>query len=293
MSSSSLLRHILPVLMMAGIPSICMAETCDDPNPIRFSLIPKKNIAEQLDHYRPMLALLEKKLGRKIETLQPASYGSVIEGLLSGSIDIAELGAGSYALAKNRDPSSIQAFATYSHLRGQYNEEGKYYRSLLIVRKDSKFQSVDALMGSSVNLTDPASTSGAIVPQKAFPRTVGMPLDSYFHRVLYAGSHEMAAQSVKKRFSDAAFVASIRLDEAIDAKKFSRDDFRVLWKSERLPNEPTVYRGKLCESLKARIREAYFSESAELLPMLAKLKAVKFLPASDEEYVPIRELVKE
>jgi phosphonate transport system substrate-binding protein len=287
------MRRILPLLLLACMPALAQAEACQDPRPLRFSLIPKKNMAEQLEHYRPLLNQLEKQLGRRVETFQPTSYSSVIEGMLAGSIDIAELGAASYALAKNRDPAAIEAFATHAHVRGTFNPEGKYYRSMLIVKSKSGYNDVTSLLGKNVNLTDPASTSGAVVPRSLFARHVGMPLERYFSHVLYAGSHENAAQSVFNSFADAAFVASTRLDETIASGKFSPGDFRILWRSEPIPNEPTVFRANLCEPLKEQIRKVYFSNSPELAPTLQKLKATEFMPAGDNDYAAIRKLVRE
>lgn len=286
-------RRVLPLILLMCMPGFSRADTCQDPHPLRFSLIPKKSMAEQLEHYRPLLNQLEKQLGRKVEIFQPTSYSSVIEGMLAGSIDIAELGAASYALAKKRNPAAIDAFATHAHVRGTFNPEGKYYRSMLIVKSTSGLDDIPSLYGKNVNLTDPASTSGAVVPRSLFPRTVGVPLERYFSHVLYAGSHENAAQLVFNGFADAAFVASTRLDEAIASGKFRADDFRILWKSEPIPNEPTVFRANLCEPLKDQIRKVYFSNSPELNPTLVKLKATKFLPADDEDYAAIRRLVQE
>lgn len=281
------------LMLFAAVPGASHAENCQNPHPIRFSLIPKKNMAEQLEHYRPLLSQLEKKLGRQVIIYQPTSYSSVIEGLLAGSIDIAELGAASYSLAKNRNPEAIEAFATHTHMRGTFTPEGKYYRSMLIVKHSSDYRDLRSLREKNVNLTDPASTSGAVVPRTLFARIVGMPLEQYFSHVLYAGSHEKAAQSVYKDFSDAAFVASTRLDEAIASGKFKPGDFRILWESEPIPNEPTVFRSSLCAPLKAQIRAVYFSQDATLTPVLAKLKATQFIPASDSDYAAIRELVSE
>lgn len=264
---------------------------CSDPNPMRFALIPKKNMVEQLEHYQPLLKLLEKKLGRKVEVVFPSSYGNVIEGLLSSTIDIAELGAGSFAITIKRDPSSIEAFATYSHIKGAYNEEGKYYRSILIVKNDNRFNNIASLKNRTVNFTDPASTSGAIIPQKMFPIDVGAPVDQYFKSVLYAGSHEKAANLVHKGYSDAAFVASMRLDEAIEAKRFSAEDFKILWSSKKIPNEPTVYRKSLCEPLKNKIRDVYLSNDKTLSPMLRHLNLIKFLPSTNSDYQEISEIL--
>lgn len=290
------IRH-LPMLvctlfMFCVLPSAAVAaDRCEDPHPLRFALIPKKSMAQQLDSYRSLIRRLEQVLEREVEIVHPASYSAVIEGLLSGGIDVAELGAASYSLAKKRDPAAITAFASHAHAGGQYTREGPFYHSLLIVDSRSRYHDVQALQGKNVSLTDPASTSGSVVPRKIFAAEIGQPLQGYFAHITYAGSHERAAQAVLKGYADAAFVASTRLDEALAAGMFKPDDFRVLWRSDVIPNEPAVYRTQLCPEVKAKISSVYLGDQEQLAPVLRKLQAMKFIPVRDEDYRLIRELV--
>lgn len=84
------------------------------------------------------------------------------EGVLNKSIDLAELGPGSYARAKARG-AEISAFATLY----QSNEQLPIYHSVLITREDSGMRSLEDLKNKSLSLVDPLSTSGSIVPRVA------------------------------------------------------------------------------------------------------------------------------
>lgn len=263
------------------------AAVCDNPKPLRFALIPMKNAEVQLAEYRPLIQVLEKTLKQRIEIVHATSYGTVIEGLLAGSIDLAELGPASYAQAKDRDPA-ITAFATPIQHIGPYTESGSNYRSLLIVRRDKGYDNLASLRGTNVSLIDPASTSGALLPRHAFTKLTGVPLEHYFRQVTFAGTHDRAIQAVQKGIVDAAFVSSIRLDEALRNGSLRPGEVNVLWKSSPVSYDPFVYRGQLCQPLIDSIKQAFFQDNATLKNMFLKINIEGFGSVSDDDYREIR-----
>ncbi len=261
---------------------------CEDPNPLRFSLIPRTDLAKQLEEHRPLLQHLERALGRKVSVVQASSYSTVIEGLLAGTIDLASMGPASYSIAKNRDPS-ITAFVSWTMQPGTFVEDGaRFYNSLLITRRDSGLDSVAKLQGRNLSLTDPASTSGAVIPRAEFSAQVGVPLQDYFGQVTFSGSHDRSVEVLRKGYVDAAFVASEHLDEVIRQGRIKASEIQVLWKSRPIPHDPFVFRGKLCPDLQDKIRRAFLSESPEIKKMLTNRKAQRFIPVSDEDYKALR-----
>ena len=267
------------------------APACDDPTPLRFSLIPRTDLARQLEDHRPLLQHLEQALGRKLMVIQPSSYSTVIEGLLAGTIDLASMGPASYSIAKNRDPS-ITAFVTWTMQGGTFVKGGAHtYHSLLIVRHDSGLKYIADLQGRSVSLTDPASTSGAVIPRDEFGGQVGKRLKNYFGRVTFSGSHDRSIEVVRKGYADAAFVASEHLDEAIRQGRIDAREIRVLWQSRPIPHDPIVFRGKLCPELKKRIRQAFLADSPDVRAMLANVRGERFIPVTDAEYQHLRDLL--
>lgn len=55
----------------------------------------------------------------------------------------------------------------------------------------------------------------SLIPRQMIRHLTGAPLERYFGRITFAGSHDRAMQAVQKGFVDAAFVSSSRLDEAL------------------------------------------------------------------------------
>jgi phosphonate transport system substrate-binding protein len=285
---------LLPALCLACClallgPSGHVAAACDDPRPLRLALVPMKNPEILARQYAPLIRQLEKELGRHVEVVPALSYGTVIEGLLAGGIDLAELGPASYAIAVERG-AAITAFASFTQRPGPHTESASAYRSLLIVRRDRGWSSLEQLRGKTLSLTDPASTSGAVLPRQAVQQMTGSLPESYFHRVTFAGSHDRAIESVQKGLVDAAFVSSSRLDEALRRGTLGTDEIAVLWRSAPVPYDPIVLRRPLCAPLQAKIRQVFFGDSANLKNLFRELDINGFLPVNDGNYAEIRKL---
>lgn len=266
-----------------------LAQSCDNPKSLRFAVVPIKDPAVMLAQYRPLIQVLEKILERRVEFVQVTSYGAVVEGLLAGNIDLAELGPASYAQAKSRD-SGITAFASPIQRTGTYTDSAAHYRSLLISRTKRGFNSVTSLRGANISLIDPASTSGALIPRHNFAQLTGEPLENYFRRVTFAGTHDRAIQLVQKGIVDAAFVSSARLDEAIHQGTVRADELIVVWKSAPIARDPFVYRGQLCATLVEKIKQSFFHENANLEGMFRSTNISGFTQVSDDNYREIRKI---
>ena len=277
---------------LAGITA-AHAEKCDNPTIIRFSMIPLGDIDREIKRYQPLFKRIKELTGRTVSVVRPTSYASVVEGLLGGSIDIATLGPATYVEAKKED-ESITAFATTEKREGTFQVKGPYYHAMLVVLANSGYRDIPALKGSHLALTDPGSTSGALLPRNQFAPRLGMPLESYFGSISFSGSHAKSVLALLRREADAAFIASSQLEEAHIAGALSATQVRVLWKSDPIPYDPFVFRGPLCEPLRKQIRAAFLADAAttSLRELLDSFNAVRFIPVDDTHYAGIRKLLE-
>jgi len=286
-----LLRVVAMLYLILAASSASAAE-CDNPPRLRFSLVPQGDVKNDVATFRPLFDALERELGKPVEVIYPSSYGYVVEGLLATSIDLAFMGPASYASARNSD-HDVTAFASYSVKAGAFQEEGAFYRSLLVVRSNSRFRDSESLKGATLALVDPVSTSGAVVPRHLYSPVIKAPFEKYFGRVVYTGGHDKSATAVANGAVDAAFVASNNLSDLISAGKLRKDDYQVLWQSEPIPLDPFVYRDHLCAPIKDKIRKVFLSNNGEeYSAVLKKLNAVRFSPISDDSYRTIREILR-
>jgi phosphonate transport system substrate-binding protein len=273
------------------VPSLALAQNCEDPKVLRFSIIPTQETIRELTLYKPVMDLMSKNTGKKIEFYMPTSYSSVVEALLGKWVDVAVLGPESYVIAHNRDPS-IEVFATYYKKKVGVQEAGPGYKSLLITKKGSKFTSIESTKGSVMLLVDPASTSGALIPEAIFAKeTIKTPLKDWFSKVAFSGGHDLSTLAVVDGKADAAFVASHRFMNTIATGKAKIEDFNILWSSPLIPQDPFVYRGSLCQPLKDEIAKTFLTldKTSEGQKYLENVESEKFVKMTDADYNIIRQ----
>ena len=269
------------------------AQDCKNPDSLVFSIIPTEETTQELDIYKPLLTRLKENTGKSIEFFMPTSYASVIEGMVNGWVHIGVHGPNSYVIAKEKDPT-LEVFATYAKKPGHLQEEGPGYRAVLIVKSDSSFESIDSLKGTVLGLADPASTSGNLMPRVVFGDEIGTgpELEKYFSKAVYTGGHDLSTLAVKEGRVDSAFVATHRFDNVIDRGLATMEEFRVLWKSGYIPQDPFVYRGDLCPEIKDAIKTTFLTlhEDPEAKAFLDNINSNRFVEMQDSDYDIIRKL---
>ncbi len=278
---------------LAGI-GVSHAAKCDMPETIRFSMVPVGDVEKDLLRYQPLFKRIEALTGRPVSVVRPSSYAGVVEALLGGSVDIAELGPATYVEARDGD-DKITAFATTYKREGAFQIKGSHYTSMLVVIASSAYHDIASLKGARLGLTDPASTSGSLLPRKRFAPLIGMPLEKYFGSLSFSGSHSKSTLALARGEIDAAFVSSTQLERVHSSGSLPANQVRVLWKSEPIPYDPFVYRGQLCESLRGQIRAAFLgsASSNSLRGLLDGFNATSFVAVDDTYYVGIRKLLAE
>ena len=285
---------ILAVVFMAvfsWLPNIVAAQAkSSQVEPLYFSIIPKKNLDQQIEEMRPLLDLLEQRLNRSIVIIRPQSYQSVIEGLVSHSIDFAVLGPASYAYARMRD-NNIDAFASFMMKNGYATPKGEYYNSVLITRSDSGYKKISDLRAKIIALTDPASTSGSVIPNKEFGQFLGQSLTSFFAKQIYTGSHDRSVNAVMTGKVDAAFVASSRLDDEIRNDRVKFNEVQILWTSQPIHYDPFVFGGSVDEQLRKDIRAVFFSQDPSLNRMYEAMQVKGLVAVENSDYQPIHDIV--
>ncbi len=269
------------------------ADECENPDTLTFSIIPTEETIQELTIYKPVIDYLAEKTGKKIEFYMPTSYATVVEAMIGKWVDVAVHGPYSYVIANSKDPD-IQVFATYAKKPGYIQEEGPGYKAALITKKGSKFTSIDTLKGATIGLTDPASTSGNLVPRVVFTKEIDMPLEKYFSKVIYTGGHDLSTMAVYEGKVDAAFVATHRFDNVIERGMVKKEDFNYLWFSPPIPQDPFTYRGSLCPELKKNIEETFLTlhEQPAASAFLKNVNSNKFVKMTSADYDVIRELKK-
>ena len=250
---------------------------------IRVGLIPSEDSRAMLASSKELLEMLEKNLGMKVQGFVASDYNGVIEAMRSGHIEVAYLGPFSYVLGTTIAP--IEAFAT-----AETAKSGRtYYHSQIITRVDSGIKTIADLKGRTFAFVDPSSTSGHLFPKAGLIK-MGIDPDTYFGRVLFTGSHDANALAVANKRVDAATIADRILDTAVSKGMVKAEEIHVVWRSDPIPELPTVWRKNLPDDLKQKIKTAFLNIKDITWADQGKLN--RFVEINDKNYDVIRDTAK-
>jgi phosphonate transport system substrate-binding protein len=230
-----------------------------------------------------MMDKLSAALGMPVKPFVAADYNGVIEALRSKRLDVAYLGPFSYVLGATIAP--IEAFAV-----AETKKAGRTsYQSVIIAHKDSGIKSLDDLKGKTFAFVDPSSTSGHLFPKAGLIKS-GFNPDKNHGRVIFSGSHDSSAIAVQNKKIDAAAVADRILDAAISKGIVKKEDIVIVWKSDPIPESPTVWRKDLSPELKKKIQAAFLE--VKDIPWSDQGTLNGFHPTNDAAYDIIRDTAK-
>lgn len=246
-------------------------------------LIPSEDSRAMIANSQAMMDMLSKALGFAVKPFVAADYNGVIEALRSKRLDVAYLGPFSYVLGAT--VADIEAFAV-----AETKKAGRtFYYSQIVTHKDTGIKTVNDLKGKTFAFVDPSSTSGHLFP-KAGLMKLGFNTDKDFGRVIFSGSHDSSAIAVQNKKVDAAAIADRILDAAVFKGLVKREDLVEVWKSDPIPESPTVWRKDLPADLKTRVQAAFLQ--VKNIPWSDQGELNGFHPTNDAAYNIIRDTAK-
>ena len=268
---------------------------------LTFAVIPAENASGTVDRYTPTADYLAKQLGVPVKLRVANDYAAVIEGQRAGNIQIGFYGPASFARA-------VITGVKTEPLVNQRHETGvNGYYSVVYVRSSSPYQKIDELKGKTLAFVDPNSTSGNQAP-RFFMQRAGIDAEKFFGKTFFAGSHENAVLALAQGTADAAANSWNADTDSIlprmlakglvrdqSGKTLTKDDFRVVFKSEFLPEGPFAVLDSVPADLKAAIQQAFLDMPKKDKAAFDKLsdgKDLEFVKTSLKDYQPIVDMVR-
>lgn len=235
----------------------------EDLKEFRIGIMGGENEADRLRSYQCLADKLPAVIGvEKVSLFPAADYDGVVQGLLGGTLDYAELGASAYAKVHLTNASAAEPILTTVQTDGS-----KGYYSLMVARKDSGITKLEDLKGKKLGFADPDSTSGYLIPLVTLPKTLGMPVKEFFAETGFGGGHENLVLEVLKGTFDAGTTfgsgvgdfktgyTSGNLKKMVDKGVLNMDDLVELWRSPMIPNGPLVVRSSLNDDMKSKFKQ--------------------------------------
>jgi len=251
------------LLAAAALVALAASAHAEDLKEFRIGILGGENEADRLRNFQCMVDKLPAAIGvDKVSLFPAADYDGVIQGLLGGTLDYAELGASGYAKIYLSNPTAVEPILTTVQTDG-----AKGYYSIMVARKDAGIKTVADLKGKKLGYADPDSTSGYLVPLVTLPEALGAPVDQVVASTGFGGGHENLVLEVLKGTFDAGTTfgsgvgdfkdgyTSGNLRKMVDKGILNMDDLVEVWKSPLIPNGPVVVRTSMNDDMKAKFKQ--------------------------------------
>jgi phosphonate transport system substrate-binding protein len=256
-SSSSSSSAAASSTSSAAAAAAASTATCPH-NPVRFAVEPYDTGPALEKAYSSLATDLGQKLGCKVQLIVSNSYVAEIEAMRGGNLEMGEFGPLGYILAhKIADAQPLAVF-------GDTNGQPDTYTAGIWVKKSSPITSLQQLKGKTVALSSTTSTSGGLYPISAligagFKCTVttcrGL-------KIVFSGGHPASLLALTHGTVDAAEINSQQQASATAAHQFNAADYRQIWKSTPIINDPITVYGHLSPAFQQKVKAALLGLTA-------------------------------
>ncbi|AUW45236.1 phosphonate ABC transporter substrate-binding protein [Rhizobium leguminosarum] len=246
------------------------AANATDLKEFRIGILGGENETDRLRNYACLADHLKQEFGfEKVSLFPAADYDGVIQGLLGGTLDFAELGASGYAAVYIKDSKAVTPILTTQQKDGSTG-----YYSIGLALKSSGIKSIKDAKGKKLGYADPDSTSGYLVPLTQIPKDTGAPNDKFFASTQFNGGHEnnlLAAYDGKVDIAvdDSSGIGDFKdgytsgtFRKEVDKGAVDPNKLVEVWRSPLIPNGPLVVRNALGEEWQTKLA-AFFTALPE------------------------------
>jgi len=251
---------------------------------IKFGVLPRLSAVEMHAMFNPLAEYLSKETGEKVTLIIPKDFDAYKAMVKDGQVDIGFANSLVYVEIKkgvNVDPLAVAV----------EKKAGTRFRGIVIVRKDSGFDSLSKLKGKKLIFVDKSSVvylTGMLLLSKR-----GMDVKKDFTTLPFAKKVDNVTMAVFNKAADAGVIREDDLEKMKD--KVDLGQIKVLAYTEYSPNWPVFSMPKLSKDTTEKIRAALLKlkpNEAESEKILEAAKLTGFAPVSDKDYDSLRQAAK-
>ncbi|HUB15902.1 MAG TPA: phosphate/phosphite/phosphonate ABC transporter substrate-binding protein [Acetobacteraceae bacterium] len=241
------------------------APDCPDGGTVHLGVVPGEDTEQLLPIYARIGKLIAARLDCQVLTTTGTNYTAVIEAMRAHRVDVGAFGAFSYVLA--HQVAGAEAVAAFAAPAGK---PGSYYATIT-TWPGSGITTLQQVRGKPFAFSDPASTSGHLIPSYALVKA-GIDPDKDV-TPFYTGSHTASFEALRNHKVPVGELNSTAIAGATLAGFYKPGDYLILWRSPPIPNGPFAIRGDLPPGFKA------------LLTQVLRTLDLRSLPARDLKYL--------
>jgi phosphonate transport system substrate-binding protein len=288
----------LVLALVLAIAAPALAEGYKDQfKEIKFGILSGENEKDRIMRYTPFAKYMSKRLGVPVKIFTASSYAGVMQALAADQIEFAAFGSSSYAGAWKEMNGQIEPLVARVMNTGSTG-----YWSVIVVRSDSPYKTIDDLKGKTLAFADPNSTSGYAVPYFNLKKQ-GYDPEKFFGSIPFSGAHETGVLGVYNGQYDAC-ATNIKSDVDGHPQRMAEKGMikpgsvKWIWKSPEITNGPWTARANLPQDLKDAFTLAMFRlpvDGPEAFEAMRQKKQIGYIPVNHKRYewiVELREAIR-
>ena len=279
---------VLAPVVLAGCTPAAEAEsaTCPD-GKITFGIEPFEDPQKLEPAYQAVGASLGEALDCEVEVQVLEDYSAEVLAMENGKLDIGQFGPLGYVFASER--AGAEPLVSFGTADGELSS----YTGGIWVAKDSDIETLEDLRGKDLALGSVGSTSGDALPRFALAEANIAESDINLN---YAGGHPESLLALTNGAVDAAQINSQTMGTAIKEGTFNEEDFRQIWQSDPIPNDPMTVRADADPEFKAAVKAALLNMPADDLEEVAGYLGVtpagQLIEVDKSTYQPLFDLAE-
>jgi len=279
-------QRLLAASLMATAAVATQADT------FVFTAIPDQDETRLQQRFGKVADYLSKELGVDVKYIPVKSYSAAITAFRNNQVQLAWFGGLSGVQARRLVPDS-EALAQ--------GKEDQFFKTYLIAHQSAKVNAADSLAdianqlkGKTFTFGSKGSTSGRLMPEFYLREQFKAAPSSVFKRVGFSGDHSRTIAQVQSGAWQLGAVNYSVWDAQLAEGKIDTNKVKVIWTTPTYPDYQWTVRGDVDQrfgtGFKDRIRNALLGMTDKNL--LASFPRESFVPASNQDYAPIKNTAK-
>jgi len=258
-----------------------------------FTAIPDEDETKLVERFKGVADYLSQELDVEVRYIPVKSYAAAVSAFRNNQVQLAWFGGLSGVQARRLVPGS-EAIAQ--------GVEDEAFQTYFIANTSTGIESAEELSaleeelkGKTFTFGSKGSTSGRLMPEFYIRDVFGAQPEDFFSRVGFSGNHTRTLRLVEAgTYQVGALNFQVWEKELADGN-IDTDAVQVIWETPPYPDYQWTIRGDVNErfgdGFKERVTEALLNLDDQAL--LESFPRSGFIPASNDDYEPIRKTAEE
>ena len=274
----NLSRLILSTVLCLAASVSAQAET------FTFTAIPDADASRLQERFDKVADYLSAELGVEVKYIPVKSYAAAITAFKNNQVQLAWFGGLSGVQARRLVVNSEAIAQGY---------EDQLFKTYFIAHHSTGLTEADAfpadIQGKTFTFGSKGSTSGRLMPEFHIREQFNMAPEQVFARVGFSGDHSQTIAQVQAGAYQVGAVNYQVWETELASGKIDPSKVSVIWRTPTYPDYQWTIRGdvdaRYGDNFKARVTQALLNMTDP--DLLASFPRQSFIPASNQDYVPI------